>query len=49
MYFLKGVLPWQGLKVNKDEDRYKIIYDKKKNTKPEDLCSGYPSNIQLRL
>ena len=42
MYFLKGILPWQGLKVNKDEDRYRIIYEKKKNTKPEELCAGFP-------
>ncbi len=43
MYFLRGVLPWQGMKVYKDEDRYKKIYEKKKATKPEDLCAGFPS------
>jgi len=41
MYFLRGSLPWQGLKVDKNEDRYKKIYEKKKNTTPEDLCKGY--------
>ena len=45
MYFLKGVLPWQGLKVDKKEDRYKKIYEKKKATTPEDLCSGFPCNL----
>lgn len=47
MYFLKGILPWQGLKVNKDEDRYKMILEKKRSTKPEDLCLGYPSKVYL--
>ena len=43
MYFLrKGKLPWQGLKIDKKEDRYKKIWEKKKNTKPEDLCAGFP-------
>jgi len=42
MYFLRGSLPWQGLKVDKKEDRYKKIYEKKKNTSPEDLCAGFP-------
>ncbi len=43
MYFLRGSLPWQGLKIDKKEDRYKKIYDKKKNTTAEELCAGFPS------
>jgi len=43
MYFLRGSLPWQGLKVDKREDRYKKIYEKKKVTTAEELCVGFPS------
>jgi serine/threonine protein kinase len=45
MYFLRGSLPWQGLKVDKKEDRYKKIYEKKKSTTAEELCSGYPDEF----
>ena len=42
MYFLRGELPWQGLKVKSKEDRYKRILEKKKETSSEELCRGYP-------
>ena len=45
MYFLRGSLPWQGLKVDKKEDRYKKIYEKKKSTTPEELCKGYAAEF----
>jgi serine/threonine protein kinase len=45
IYFLKGALPWQGLKVDKREDRYKKIYEKKKTTTAEELCTGFPSEF----
>jgi serine/threonine protein kinase len=45
MYFLRGSLPWQGLKVDKKEDRYKKIYEKKKNTTAEELGAGYPTEF----
>jgi len=47
MYFLRGSLPWQGLKVDKREDRYKKIYEKKKCTTSEDLCQGFPRKKSL--
>ena len=42
MYFLRGNLPWQGLKLNKGDDRYRKIYEIKKKTTPEELCLGFP-------
>ena len=46
IYFLKGNLPWQGLKVNKKEDRYIKIRDIKKATSAKDLCAGFPSEFE---
>ena len=42
MYFLRGNLPWQGLKIKSKEDRYKKILDKKKETTSEQLCKNFP-------
>ena len=46
MYFIRGSLPWQGLKVNKKEDRYKKICEKKKSTSAKDLCCGFPIEFE---
>ncbi len=45
LYFLRGSLPWQGLKVDKKEDRYKKICEKKKATSSEELCKGFPNEF----
>ncbi len=45
MYFLRSSLPWQGLHVNKGEDRYKKILQKKKGTSAEELCKGFPKEF----
>ena len=42
MYLLKGKLPWQGIKIFDDGDRYRLIYAKKKETQIKVLCSGFP-------
>jgi len=47
MYFLLGVLPWQGLKVKKNEDQFKRIADKKETTTFEELTAGQPSEFLL--
>ena len=46
MYFIRGSLPWQGLKINKKDDRYKKICEKKKETSAKDLCSGFPVEFE---
>jgi serine/threonine protein kinase len=46
MYFLRGGLPWQGLKIKSKEDRYKKILDKKKETSSEQLCKGFPEEFK---
>ncbi len=45
MYFLRGSLPWQGIKCKPDEDHYNKIYEKKKATSSVELCKGFPGNI----
>ena len=42
MYFLRGNLPWQGLKIKTKDNRYQKILDKKKSTSSEDLCKNFP-------
>jgi len=42
MYFLRGSLPWQGLKADTIKERYQKIGDAKRDTPVEVLCAGYP-------
>ena len=46
MYFLRGSLPWQGLKIRSKEDRYKKILEKKSQTSSEELCKGFPEEFR---
>lgn len=46
VYFLKGELPWMGLRMNKKDDKYKVIYEKKRDTSPEELCKGCPIEFE---
>ncbi|KAH9104438.1 hypothetical protein LEN26_015042 [Aphanomyces euteiches] len=42
MYFIRGSLPWQGLKANTKKQKYEKIMEKKMNTPVDVLCRGYP-------
>jgi casein kinase 1 gamma len=42
MYFLRGSLPWQGLKADNLKERYQKIGDTKRQTPIEELCKGFP-------
>ena len=41
LYFLRGSLPWQGLKAHDVKEKYEKIKEKKIMTKVEELCKGY--------
>jgi serine/threonine protein kinase len=45
MYFLRGSLPWQGLKAATKKQKYEKISEKKMVTAIEILCRGFPSEF----
>ncbi|XP_008793210.2 casein kinase 1-like protein 2 isoform X2 [Phoenix dactylifera] len=45
IYFLRGSLPWQGLKAGTKKQKYEKISEKKVSTPIEALCRGYPSEF----
>lgn len=45
MYFLRGKLPWQGLRARGVKEKYEKIKQKKIMTNLEDLCKGFPSEF----
>ncbi|GFY57372.1 casein kinase I isoform gamma-3 [Trichonephila inaurata madagascariensis] len=49
MYFLRGSLPWQGLKADTLKERYQKIGDTKRATPIENLCEGYPDEMSTYL
>ena len=46
MYFLRGSLPWQGLKANTKQQKYERILEKKIQTSTEMLCKGFPAEFR---
>ena len=42
MYFLRGGLPWQGLKAATNKQKYEKIGEKKQTTPIKELAEGFP-------
>ncbi|PVD19695.1 hypothetical protein C0Q70_20186 [Pomacea canaliculata] len=49
MYFLRGSLPWQGLKAETLKERYQKIGDTKRATPIEVLCENFPEELATYL
>lgn len=45
MYFLRGGLPWQGLKAATNKQKYEKIGEKKQSTPIKELCEGFPGTL----
>lgn len=49
LYFLRGSLPWQGLKAATNKQKYEKIGEKKQSTPIKELCEGYPEEFGIYL
>ncbi|KAI9167630.1 Casein kinase I [Paramyrothecium foliicola] len=49
LYFLRGGLPWQGLKAATNKQKYEKIGEKKQTTVIKDLCEGFPEEFSKYL
>ena len=45
VYFLRGSLPWQGLKADSKKKKYDAILEKKTSISSEVLCRNLPSEF----
>mmetsp|Transcript_152523 Transcript_152523/g.265843 ORF Transcript_152523/g.265843 Transcript_152523/m.265843 type:complete len:375 (+) Transcript_152523:135-1259(+) len=49
VYFMNGLLPWQGIKTPAKQDKYAAIMEKKLSTSVEELCKGLPQEFATCL
>ncbi len=47
VYFMRGELPWQGLKAKTMKEKYEKIMEKKIATQIDALCKGFPGKLFL--
>lgn len=47
VYFMRGSLPWQGLRAKSKEQKYERISEKKQTTSIESLCKGLPREFAV--
>ncbi|KAF9448320.1 kinase-like protein [Macrolepiota fuliginosa MF-IS2] len=49
MYFLRGGLPWQGLRAATNKQKYEKIGEKKQSTPITELCEGFPEEFAIYM
>ncbi|KAI9461557.1 kinase-like protein [Lactarius psammicola] len=49
MYFLRGGLPWQGLRAATNKQKYEKIGEKKQSTPISELCDGFPEEFAIYM
>ena len=49
VYFMKGKLPWQGIKAKNMKDKFRKLKERKLETTVKELCTGLPDEFQQFL
>jgi hypothetical protein len=49
LYFLRDRLPWQGLKAETEQQKYKLVMEKKTTISVEELCDKQPREIAVYM
>jgi len=49
LYFLRGSLPWQGLKARDNREKYERIGQTKQSFRVDELCHGFPTEFARYL
>lgn len=49
LYFLRGSLPWQGLKAVTESQKHEKVHEMKLNTPVEHLCQGFPLEFAMYM
>ncbi len=47
IYFFTGTLPWIGIKAKNKEEKYKKVYQKKKECVPDFICQDLPEEFKM--
>ena len=47
VYFMKGKLPWQGIKATTSKEKFERIKDRKIMTTVDSLCEGLPNEVKI--
>jgi casein kinase 1 len=47
MYFLRGGLPWQGLKAATNKQKYETFREKKQTANVQELYEGFPGMFRF--
>jgi len=45
IYFLKGKLPWQSVRTENKDEKYRLIKEQKLRTSAKELCKGLPKEF----
>ena len=49
LYFLHGSLPWQGLQAPSRQEKYELVFERKKTISVAELCHSLPAEFAIYM